>query len=104
MTSELQLALLGTVEVRRNGVPIPGFTSGKAQALLCYLAVTGRPHTRPALAGLLWGEMPDDNARTNLRKALSNLRRLVGPHLSIERQAVAFNRDSRSPMSRSWLV
>ena len=39
---ELQLALLGNGEFRRDGVPVIGFRSGKAQALLCYLAVTGR--------------------------------------------------------------
>jgi adenylate cyclase len=94
MTEELQLALLGNVEVRRAGVPITGLDSGKTLALLCYLAVTGRPHLRPTLAGLLWGEMPEANAHNNLRKTLSKLRPLVGSHLSVTRQAVAFNQDS----------
>ena len=94
MADELQLALLGNVEIGRDGAPVPGFSSSKAQALLCYLAVTGRPQTRPVLAGLLWGDMPEDKARMNLRKALTNLRRLVGPHLDITRQAAALNRDS----------
>ncbi|MGD8624776.1 MAG: BTAD domain-containing putative transcriptional regulator, partial [Anaerolineae bacterium] len=94
MTDKLQLALLGPLEVRRAGTLVTGFTSIKVQALLCYLAVTGQPHLRPSLAGLLWGEMPEANAQNNLRKALSNLRRLVGPHLAITRQAVAFERDS----------
>jgi ABC-type oligopeptide transport system substrate-binding subunit/DNA-binding SARP family transcriptional activator len=78
--------------VRRAGVPVT-FSSSKALALLCYLAVTGRPHARPALAVLLWGDFPEANARNNLRKALAHLRQWVGPHLSITRQAVAFNRE-----------
>jgi DNA-binding SARP family transcriptional activator len=90
MSGELQLALLGNVEVRRAGVPVT-FSSSKAMALLCYLAVTGRPHARPALAGLLWGELPEANARNNLRKALTHLRKWIAPHLSITRQSVAFN-------------
>ncbi|MGD8517584.1 MAG: BTAD domain-containing putative transcriptional regulator, partial [Anaerolineae bacterium] len=94
MADELQLALLGPLEIRRAGTPVTGFASIKVQALLCYLAVTGQPHLRPSLAGLLWGEMPEANAQNNLRKALSNLRRLVGPHLAITRQTVALNRDS----------
>ena len=94
MADELQLALLGPLEVRRAGTPVTGFTSSKVQALLCFLAVTGQVHLRPSLAGLLWGEMPEANAQNALRKALSNLRRLVGPHLAITRQAVTFNRDS----------
>ena len=55
MTKKLELALLGNLEIRQGGVPVTDFESSKAQALLCYLAVTGHPHTRPALAGLLWG-------------------------------------------------
>jgi len=94
MAQELQLALLGNVEIRKDGVPIAAFSSGKALALLCYLAVTGRPHLRPALAGLLWGEMPEESAQHNLRKALTFLRATVGAHLSITRQAVAFHRGS----------
>ena len=93
MAEELQLALLGNPEIRLAGRPLMEFGTNKAQALLCYLVLTGRPHLRPALAGLLWGELPEVNAHNNLRKALSNLRRLVGPHLHITRQAVAFDGD-----------
>ena len=94
MSGTLELALLGGLDIVRDGIRVTGFNSSKAQALLCYLAVTGRPHFRPALAGLLWGDMPEAKALTNLRKALANLRRLVGPHLIITRQTVAFNRDA----------
>ena len=91
---ELQLALLGRADVRQDGEPVVGFYSSKAQALLYYLAVTGTSHSRAALAGLLWADMPEEDARTNLRQALTSLRRLVGPHLTITRQAVAFDRGS----------
>jgi DNA-binding SARP family transcriptional activator len=94
MAEELHLALLGHLEILRSGLAVTGFTSNKVQALLCYLAVTGRPHLRPALAGLLWGELPEASAHNNLRKALSILHRLVGPYLDIRRDSVAFNRTS----------
>ena len=94
MPKELELALLGNVEIRRDGLPVTDFKSSKARALLCYLAVTSRPHSRPALAGLLWGDMPEAKARMNLSQALSHLRRLVGDHVSTTRQTVAFNRES----------
>jgi DNA-binding SARP family transcriptional activator len=94
MSEELQLALLGNVELRRDDLPVTGVNSNKVRALLCYLAVTGRPHSRPTLAGLLWGELPEANAQNNLRKALSNLRQVVGAHLDITRQEVAFDRDA----------
>ena len=54
-----------------------GFIYNKALALLIYLAVTKRPHSREALAGLLWGEMPDASAKANLRKILAALRELL---------------------------
>jgi DNA-binding SARP family transcriptional activator len=40
---------------------------------------------------LLWGETPENKALTNLRKALTQLRRSAGTHLSITRQNVTFN-------------
>jgi len=94
MGEELRLRLLGGATIARGGALVEGFISAKVQALLCYLAVTGRPHSRQALAGLLWGKRPEAAARMNLRKALSNLRRLVGPHLRITRHTVAFNREA----------
>ena len=94
MARKLELALLGSLEIRQGGVPVTDFKSSKAQALLGYLAVTGQAHTRPALAGLLWGGMPEHNARMNLSQALTTLRRLCGEHLTITRQTVGFNRDS----------
>jgi len=38
--------------------------------------------------------MPESDALTNLRQALSNLRRVVGPYLTITRQTVACNQES----------
>jgi predicted ATPase/DNA-binding SARP family transcriptional activator len=90
MARVLELRLLGRLELRRNGVPVADIQAGKTSALLSYLAVTARPHTRPALAGLLWGGMPEAKARGNLSKALSSLRQVIGDHLTIARQAVAF--------------
>ena len=91
---KLALTLLGQADVRLAGKPVSGFYSGKAQALLFYLAVTGQTHTRPALAGLLWADLPDSDALTNLRQVLSNLRKLVGPYLAITRQMVTIKQDS----------
>jgi predicted ATPase/DNA-binding SARP family transcriptional activator len=91
MADALHIELLGGLRVTLGDTPVSGFVSSKVPALLCYLAVTGRPHFRPALAALLWGELPDADAAANLRQALANLRRLLEPHLLITRQTVAFN-------------
>lgn len=89
----LRLNLLGKPRVIRDDAPVTGFTTAKTEALLYYLAATGHPHSRDALASLLWSDMPDAQAKRNLTKALSTLRRLIDPYLVFERQDVAFNRD-----------
>lgn len=94
MPAVLTLKLLGTPQITLDGSPVVGFISAKTEALLIYLAVNSHPHTRNALAGLLWGEMPQAQAAKNLRNALSNLRALVGPYLLITHDEVSFNRDS----------
>jgi DNA-binding SARP family transcriptional activator len=85
MADLLQLTLFGSPEVRRHALLVTGFRSSKAQALLYYLAVTARPHTRPTLAGLFWGDQPEAAARTSLSKCLSNLRELVSDVVLVER-------------------
>jgi len=90
----LHLELLGAPKISLGGTPLTGFTTMKGLALLMYLAVTPGAHARDALANLLWRDMPDRQAKKNLRNALPNLRALVGSHLTITRHAVAFNRSS----------
>lgn len=87
MLAKLQLALLGEPELSYGGTPLTGFISAKAQALLFYLAATGRPHSRDTLATLFWDEMPESAAKKNLTKALSNLRKLLGDHLQADNQS-----------------
>jgi DNA-binding SARP family transcriptional activator len=93
MGEMLQLRLLGRPEIIRAGVSVTESLSSKGQAILYYLAVTSRPQPRSSLASLLWGDMPDAAARTNLRKALANLREMVGDYLDLDRQMVTFNLD-----------
>ena len=93
MPNPLELTLFGSPEVRLHGQPVTGFRSSKAQALLYFLAVTARPHTRPTLAGLFWGDQPEAAARASLSKCLSNLHDLLGDALLVERQTVTFNRE-----------
>jgi DNA-binding SARP family transcriptional activator len=91
---ELRLALLGRPRVVRDDAPLTGWTLRKSLALLAYLAVTGLPHSRGALAGLLWRDCTEDNARSDLRRILAELRRQAPSHLTITRAEVAFDRAS----------
>jgi len=99
--ARLSLALLGSLHITLDGEPVTDFTYNKARALLAYLAVeSDRAHHRDALVGLLWPNMPDQSARTNLRQALAKLREAIGdaeaapPFLLITRDTVQFNLES----------
>ncbi len=98
MAPPLRLTLLGSFQAALDGRPVAGFVSGKAQALLAYLALAEGPRPRTELAALFWGETPDAAAQTSLRKALSNLHRLLGDHLIITRYEAGFD-----PASDYWV-
>lgn len=85
------MTLFGGIDVRLGDEPITGFISNKSLALLIYLAMTRRVHTRAALAGLFWPDVPEATAKVSLRQVLSNLNKLVGSHLIIQRQTAVFN-------------
>ncbi len=94
MDEELELALLGTPQVLLNGRLVTEFKTNKAQGLLYYLAVTRESHLRAKLATLLWGDFPEDKARVNLSKALSELRSLVRDHILVKGQTISFAQDT----------
>jgi DNA-binding SARP family transcriptional activator len=93
MDDMLRLTLLGKPELSKDGRTVSGFAYRKSLALLAYLAVTGRPHTRDTLIGLFWPEATESNARASLRKTVADLRREVAPYLLITRHEVALNPD-----------
>jgi DNA-binding SARP family transcriptional activator len=94
---QLQLNLLGPLQIMLDGVSLT-FRYEKVRALLAYLAAEAdRPHTRSALAGLLWPESPEVDARRNLSQALFQLRQTIGdanqtpPWLVVTRDTLQFN-------------
>jgi DNA-binding SARP family transcriptional activator len=88
MPAELRLSLLGPPQVTLGDVPVR-FTRRKALALLGYLAVTGRVHTRDELAALLCDEGSDGEARKGLRNALADLSAPLGDYLLVTRETLA---------------
>ncbi|CAN5871378.1 hypothetical protein BH24GEM1_BH24GEM1_18720 [soil metagenome] len=83
------LTLIGSPAVARpDGERITPQPGAKALALLAYLTLEPRPHTREALADLLWGESPEPEARASLRQALKQLRTTLGGVVRCDRQVV----------------
>src|SRR5689334_18944010 len=56
MGDQLDVSVLGGLQVAVNGRPLDGLGSAKGRALLAFLAVTRAAHSRSALAGLLWSD------------------------------------------------
>jgi DNA-binding SARP family transcriptional activator len=104
--ARLSVRLLGTLQVTLDGTPLTGFESDKERVLLAYLVEESQqPHRREKLAGLLWPERTEAAARSNLRRVLSNLRRLLGdrtpsgpPALLVTGQTVHLN-----PACDAWI-
>ncbi|MEZ4734551.1 MAG: BTAD domain-containing putative transcriptional regulator, partial [Caldilineaceae bacterium] len=91
----LQMTFLGAAHLAwHDGQPVERLTP-KAFALFTYLAVTATQgqlhHTRDTLANLLWSEQANQQARTNLRYLLPELRKKMGAYLSITSQSIGFN-------------
>jgi DNA-binding SARP family transcriptional activator len=99
--SHLQIRLLGPPQVFLGGKAITAMRSDKVRALLGYLSIEfNQPHRREKLAGLLWPDYPEASARASLRRALADMRKVIGdeaaiPHyLHITRQIIQFNPES----------
>ena len=87
--ADVRLTLLGPpcASVRSGAAPVPQ-PGAKALALLTYLVLEPGPHTRDELAGLLWGESSDSEARASLRQAVRQLRSLFGGILRSDRATI----------------
>ncbi len=73
----LEIRLLGQFDLRFGGQPIE-IPSRPAQSLLAYLALRpGTAYRRERLAGLLWPDATDANARSYLRQALWRIRKAL---------------------------
>jgi DNA-binding SARP family transcriptional activator len=90
----LTLTLLGGFRAQQADRAVT--LSKKAQGLIAYLALTpGHSESRARLAGLLWGDRGEEQARNSLRQALFEIRRALGPSgeraLIVEHEQVALD-------------
>jgi DNA-binding SARP family transcriptional activator len=93
LAPRLSLSLLGSPRIELDGKPIAVDTR-KAVALLAYLAITHQPHSREALAALLWPEYDQSHAFAALRRTLSALNKASGgASLEIERETIGLAED-----------
>jgi len=97
----LKIFLLGQFNLRVNDQPLK-LPSRPAQSLLAYLVMhAGMEQRRERLAGLLWPEATETNARSYLRQALWRIRKALesssldsGRFLDIDDISVTFSNDA----------
>jgi TolB-like protein len=95
----LRLDLLGGFAVRDDEGREIAIGSRKGQALLAFLALPpGKPQPREKLTGLLWSDRGEQQARSSLRQALTELRKafvdLDPPPLITDRDTVHIDPDA----------
>jgi len=91
MSELLKLTFLGAPRISLGDRALNKIITGKPLALLIYVATTQQVHTRDVVADLLWSEMDNVQALKNLRDVVTDLRKVVGTHLEVTRQSLAFN-------------
>ena len=80
---DVRFTLLGTPEVRHANQALL-FSTRKEFALLIYLAVEGRVHSRKNLSELFWPEGDAMHGRAALRISLLHLRHLLGESAGVD--------------------
>ena len=86
--SQLELHLLGSPRLERDGTHVE-IQRRKVMALLIYLAVTAKSHSRDSLATLFWPEHDQIRARAALRRTLSELQKILGKkHLLVVQDSI----------------
>ena len=75
----LRVRLLGQLAIELDGTDVEPPSSRRARALLAWVALDRRVHSRSELAARFWPDVLDESARTSLRSALSALRKALGP-------------------------
>ncbi|HEX7567731.1 MAG TPA: AAA family ATPase, partial [Anaerolineaceae bacterium] len=101
----LQIGLLGTPFILRDGVSCTAQLSKKELALLAYLSAgPRRSYRREELAGLFWGEKDEDRANYNFRRAIWSIRSVINPPKSAHDIFIRFEDDFYSFCSSDLIM
>ncbi|MBX3011109.1 MAG: NACHT domain-containing protein [Caldilineaceae bacterium] len=89
----LTVRLFGTPTFELNDQSLASLLTGRTAALFIYLLVTRTPQPRSLLADLLWDQVTEQQAKSNLRYQLRDLRKAVGDYVVVTGETVAFNQE-----------
>lgn len=91
-TYDFELFLLGAPQIFQRGKSLTSHLSVAVifQALLFFLVIENKTYSRTYLASLFWPDLPDVQAKKNLRNILPELRKVFGNYLRIDVTSVSF--------------
>ena len=101
----LQFRLFGKFSASLDAETVQGLDAGKDQELLSYLLIhRDRPHSREALATLLWGNTSTEKSKKYLRQALWHLHAALNNGNGCGTEVLQVNHDwlSLNPRTDLW--
>lgn len=103
--SSLRFRLFGKFTAHQDADPLKGIDASKDQELLCYLLIhRDRPHSREALASLLWSDTATEKSKKYLRHALWHLHAALNSNGVNDAEVLVVDHDwlSLNPQSDLW--
>lgn len=89
--AQLEIHTLGGVKLLLDDAVFDRLSTRKVEALVIYLAYTRRTQPREILADMLWDDRSQTRAQTNLRVAITNLRKHLGSFFIITRNDITLD-------------
>ncbi|MBN2547673.1 MAG: tetratricopeptide repeat protein [Anaerolineales bacterium] len=94
--SLLRASLFGALRLVRDGENQALPATENARSLLAYLLYNrSRPQARPALAGVFWPDLPEDQARRELSRALYLVRQALPDCIEADAYTISVKPDAR---------
>ena len=101
----LQISFFGGYRLSQRDVGVSFTSQRKVMALLAFLALeAAQVHSREILIGLLWPELPEADARNNLRVSLARLRKLLDEGPAKDSPLITSRRDVGFRLSQAVVL
>jgi len=94
MAAGYTIQVLGGLSIINSSGELIELSSRKAEAIIVYLLFSEKPSVeREELATLLWADMPESNALTNLRVTLAGIKKQCGDLMMVTRRRISIHPD-----------
>jgi len=104
MAAAYTIQVLGGLSIMDGSGELIELSSRKAEAIVIYLLFSEKTSVeREEMATLLWADMPESNALTNLRVTLANIKKQCGDLLLVTRRRISIHPEAVIETDRTAL-